>query len=1847
MDDKGSTVISVFGLPPVSHEDDAVRGVKSAARIVNRLKNLGYNAHIGITTGMAFCGVVGSRGGRREYSVLGDTVNLSARLMQHAVKSRKKAENERDIKSILVDARTQRAAKHQIVFSVSTEITVKGKKEKIKIFEPKTNFFLIQHILPHDVTAEFEEVAPLVENDRNRSILKAFRGGFGIFKKNNKSVASPFGPGESRRTIKRRSPHSRASVDTTDLLGDINTFSAYPRARVRSHVKNSLSLQGSNTLKIIKMHVRVPGIAEGLVIKKKVSISTVKDLIEEVLRKSGVAQSKDYNFILTLRVEQKTVQLPLKMKLDEVFLIKKSKVTKQKEFSFSLATEKILGDQGDQMKYYEQLLLRQLETFQAIKYSRAVLIEGYMGLGKSLLLYNILQSPGITKVTARGDSFDYSTPFNIWINIFKQMFQKEIKRLKASPDCTLGKYKSENSHEANVHNWRQLIESNLKDKVDAEKQKMDSYAPILNEIFPGTFDEKTVESKKLEVEKDKTKRFKYLHTLLLSLLKSITREDLYVIAIDDGMYLDEHSWNLCHAIARDMRNIFLIIASRPMNILHLGSFQKPNFSEYKRLQEDDHTYVIRLHRHTPAQIEEIINISLDADRSIVPHDLYETILKKVNGNPLFTKELVVKLKQKKCIMLQCDQNNRAIEVKWDPSPLKRNLDHYKKVTNWETTMDHLNIIKKTSTFQKPRRSFKSQKKSLLEDVQEVNQTQKINYQDAIPTPHTIHSFYGSTLDRLSTVQSMILKTAVFLGEKISYDMIRLALPLQNIDQHKPSLEEEMCNLVRLAVFETHYPNMPFDFELHFSFLNTFQRDVARSRMLSDQVTFMEKAIKRKNIMERKYINVCIESLPKRAHTDHKKIYCSEPLKFQDDIEVLPQAKMWDFTGTVLSRFARDRAPYERGKEWRELHFSLFEEVLIIWSADQNIDMTDIVHLQREERLPYLIIFLKDSEAMEPEPLKTYEDHENNKSNQNLSRTFGQKDKVIKENDDVKQYVPYTFIVTSRCWSRMGNYHSKERDFTFCAPSKEIAYKWKCDINEKINHLTNKQKKVSELEEKKLRLDQKSIRYSPSEKAKLAKHFMETYPKDKAIILDGDMSMQKHEGNRGLGSWKTRYTTLISCAILFYKKKNDVPVQVCSLSLGQCSITCEKNKHQAHNLWIIKIECSFWLKYNQKKNLNSWTHRSFVIGCQNQDQQLTWFEKIQGIIAKHRQLQLKKIEEKKKRPSIFGGLNFSQMKHKKKYNPRTSKSVSVSLKLIVDEDRDSICSDTESKTKEIEPSTDTSNIPISDNTIFIIEEVESFIHRIDNNENSGEMTSTLQDAKAIFLKILSHLKVLSSVEKKNMFNFAKMIENCDINAESKQWLTQQYTKKNGQTDFDGISNILASLPSSSTFTIIPNNDIKWPINCDGLNEEILELLHIEQLKSWDWNIFEIKNNGIILLKVIEQIFTYFNFFEMFGIDSKVFQNFCAEVREGYHNNPYHNFEHGIDVLQTVFVFLTSFECTKYLTPLEQLSILISALCHDIQHPGFSNEYQSNAETPLAQLYTDQSVLERHHAASTLKILKDSKNCNIFQTFSREDYKLIRKSIVEAILATDTTRHFELLESFNSILHDKRILLSIIRKRGDNTTSNPLSSSFSQQIKMPFEQQKSANEQPIMLNQLFLADAKSRRILIHIILHSSGISNSAKPWEVSTQWNHRVLEEFFKQGDLEKSNKLSISPENNRNMNSPQFFLNFIDFIATPLFLALRSLLPHACISIVHLAANRRKWHELCHNNIITSKLNGRLKEKAISKWNTRSDTFCKILLQESDAIQRKKNKSKMDHVYLHDSLTNLQRFTGANQKHGTN
>lgn len=124
VDDKGMLFLLCFGLPPLVHKDDAIRAILCCMDIRKVMKSLKLIARFGVTTGRNYCGVVGSAS-RMEYTVLGDSVNLSARLMANAKEH-----------GILVGEKTYELSREELEFNILAPILVKGKTALIPIFEP-------------------------------------------------------------------------------------------------------------------------------------------------------------------------------------------------------------------------------------------------------------------------------------------------------------------------------------------------------------------------------------------------------------------------------------------------------------------------------------------------------------------------------------------------------------------------------------------------------------------------------------------------------------------------------------------------------------------------------------------------------------------------------------------------------------------------------------------------------------------------------------------------------------------------------------------------------------------------------------------------------------------------------------------------------------------------------------------------------------------------------------------------------------------------------------------------------------------------------------------------------------------------------------------------------------------------------------------------------------------------------------------------------------------------------------------------------------------------------------------------------------------------------------------------------------------------------------------------------------------------------------------------------------------------------------------------------------------------------------------------------------------------------
>ena len=131
VDEKGATLLTVFGLPPFSHEDDTLRATLTALELQQKMTAMNHRLSIGIATGRVFCGSIGNDS-RRKYTVIGNTVNLAARLSQAAARMM------RSESLILVDEATAENTRQRVRFESLPPVTVKGRSEPVSIFKPQS-----------------------------------------------------------------------------------------------------------------------------------------------------------------------------------------------------------------------------------------------------------------------------------------------------------------------------------------------------------------------------------------------------------------------------------------------------------------------------------------------------------------------------------------------------------------------------------------------------------------------------------------------------------------------------------------------------------------------------------------------------------------------------------------------------------------------------------------------------------------------------------------------------------------------------------------------------------------------------------------------------------------------------------------------------------------------------------------------------------------------------------------------------------------------------------------------------------------------------------------------------------------------------------------------------------------------------------------------------------------------------------------------------------------------------------------------------------------------------------------------------------------------------------------------------------------------------------------------------------------------------------------------------------------------------------------------------------------------------------------------------------------------------
>lgn len=274
-------------------------------------------------------------------------------------------------------------------------------------------------------------------------------------------------------------------------------------------------------------------------------------------------------------------------------------------------------------------------------------------------------------------------------------------------------------------------------------------------------------------------------------------------------------------------------------------------------------------------------------------------------------------------------------------------------------------------------------------------------------------------------------------------------------------------------------------------------------------------------------------------------------------------------------------------------------------------------------------------------------------------------------------------------------------------------------------------------------------------------------------------------------------------------------------------------------------------------------------------------------------------------------------------------------------------------------------------------------------------------------------------------------------------------------------------------------------------------------------------------------------------------FLVACRTAYNSFvPYHNFRHVVDVLQATFNFLVHIRAlppysqahqslptekspvASLLSPFDALTLLITAIGHDVGHPGVNNGFLTTLNAPLAQLYNDRSVLEAFHCAAYSQILRR------YWPAAFEDRQM-RNLMISSILATDMGLHFDYMKKLGDLQE----------KLQHNNTSEGW-------------------------NGRQLEDY--RTLACSLIIKCADISNVARQHDTALKWMHILSDEFMRQATMEEELDIKTSlmmPPKKDILSLGTGQLGFMNMFAIPLFQGVADIMPGMKYVVEELEINK--------------------------------------------------------------------------------
>eukprot|EP01054_Gregarina_sp_Poly1_P008929 Gregarina_sp_Poly_1__8928@NODE_53_length_17536_cov_99_000057_g45_i0_p4_GENE_NODE_53_length_17536_cov_99_000057_g45_i0NODE_53_length_17536_cov_99_000057_g45_i0_p4_ORF_typecomplete_len727_score128_85PDEase_I/PF00233_19/7_5e66HD/PF01966_22/0_018BSP_II/PF05432_11/0_012CENPB_dimeris/PF09026_10/0_034DNA_pol_phi/PF04931_13/0_83Ribosomal_60s/PF00428_19/6_5Rtf2/PF04641_12/3_2e03Rtf2/PF04641_12/5_3e03Rtf2/PF04641_12/0_18_NODE_53_length_17536_cov_99_000057_g45_i0884911029 len=267
-------------------------------------------------------------------------------------------------------------------------------------------------------------------------------------------------------------------------------------------------------------------------------------------------------------------------------------------------------------------------------------------------------------------------------------------------------------------------------------------------------------------------------------------------------------------------------------------------------------------------------------------------------------------------------------------------------------------------------------------------------------------------------------------------------------------------------------------------------------------------------------------------------------------------------------------------------------------------------------------------------------------------------------------------------------------------------------------------------------------------------------------------------------------------------------------------------------------------------------------------------------------------------------------------------------------------------------------------------------------------------------------------------------------------------------------------------------------------------------------------------------------------------YLYQINRRYYPNPYHNACHGAMVSHMAVCITKLLNIYPKISAVDQVSLILAGLVHDVGHPGRNNNYFLNSCGFLAKLYNDQSILEMYHCFLAFRYAQIGEEVNIFQNVAPDSYVLLRSNIIEFILVTDMSQHFASISKFR------------VRRASEK-----------------FDITRNSEDVALVLK---------------CCIKMADLSHGLVDWPQHFEWSFRVCSEFYQQGKEEQTIGLPISPLCDSSMHHDwcKSQAGFLQFVVIPLANELAEIDESGLFSgelVTKVLFNKHKWEMLKEKN----------------------------------------------------------------------